>query len=575
MTLLAGAARTPIPREQPAGGSSEGPPDRAGPALGGPLRRWGGAFLQALGDSEEYRGWLRWAAWVGFGLWLLWGGLIHAPGPHDNDWPMLMWLVKHASWHDPSPLAIGHYGPAQLLLVWWLYPLFGSTLATAKVLSTLGVLTCIACAYRMTRARHGEVAAVMAALTFALSTPAFEAGQSEFADAPASAAFFSGLYLWWKWEDAGRGRAARCLLAGVVLGISGLMRTHFVVFSCVAAACAGLWSVLLPGERSRGSNALAGACFLLGALLGNLPGFALNYYVHGRIGSAVASTFVGQVLYGYDELDLLNTYARYPLDRILREHPLDIVNLMTRRAGEHPALWALPLISSALVLWKRRVWHTAVVRQVLLCSTLAFLYFWLFVSLSWVAWPRVLLPVVFLDGWLLIAVGMQLFWARSHRVRLLWSAAFALGLAIEWSGSLQELKGQWRITRVWWRQSTELVQELRREGMKDARQAFVFDWNRFVVDDPQLQPFYNFGFWNLLLPEFREERPIPTRHLNDLSDLASFFENNAVRFFVLPKDERRLRRFPALIQLVEGKQELPGFRRGPPLSDDVLLVQGE
>jgi hypothetical protein len=109
--------------------------------------------------------------------------------------------------------------------------------------------------------------------------------------------------------------------------------------------------------------------------------------------------------------------------------------------------------------------------------------------------------------------------------------------------------------------------------MRDAREAFVFDWNRFVVDDPQLQPFYNFGFWNLLLPEFREERPIPTRHLTDLPDLASFFENNAVRFFVLPKDERRLRRFPALIQLVEGKRELPGFRRGPPLSADVLLVQ--
>ena len=547
-------------------------PSGAAPAPSNQLQRWGG--VRALGSSERRRGWWRLAAWIGFGLWLLWGGLLHAPGPHDNDWPLLMWLVKHASWSDPSPLAIGHYGPAQLLVVWWLYPLFGSTLAAAKVLSTLGVLTCIACAYRMTRVHHGELAASMAALAFALSTPAFATGQSEFADAPASAAFFSGLYLWWKWETAGRGRAARCLLAGVLLGISGLMRTHFVVFSCVSAAFAGLWSALVPGERTRGANAAAGACFLLGAVLGNLPGFILNYHVHGRLGSAVASTFIGQVLYGYNELDLLNTYASHPLEQILRERPLDIVRLMTRRAGEHPALWLLPLVSIALAAWKRRVWHTAVVRQVMLCSTLAFLYFWLFVSLAWVAWPRVLLPVVFLDVWLLVAVGMLLFWRRSRWARLFCLAVFALAVALEWSGSLRELRGQWRVTRAWWRQSSELVAALRAEGMRVAREAFVFDWNRFVVDDPQLQPFYNFGFWNLLLPEFREERPIPTPYLNDLPELAIFLENNGVRFFVLPKDERLIRRFPALIRLVRGERELPGFRRGPSLSADVLLVRG-
>jgi len=540
------------------------------PSAAGALR---GQLLGALG-SERHRGWLRLAAWLGFGLWLLWGGLRYAPGPHDNDWPMLMWLVKHASWSDPSPLAIGHYGPAQLLVAWWLYPIFGSTLAAAKVLSMLGVLTCIACAYRMTRGRYGEMAASMVALAFALSTPAFATGQSEFADAPASAAFFSGLYLWWKWEDAGRGRAARSLLAGVLLGSSGLMRTHFVVFSCVSAACAALWSVLVPGERSRRAQAAAGACFLLGALLGNLPGFILNYQVHGQLGSAVASTFVGQVLYGYDDLDLLHSYARHPLDRILREHPLDIVHLMTTRAGEHPALWLLPLVSVALATWKRRLWQVAIVRQVLLCSTLAFLYFWLFVSLSWVAWPRVLLPIVFLDGWLVVALGMQLFWGRSHRARQLCCAVFGLALAVQWWGSLRDLKAQWRDTRWWWRQSTELVQALRREGMRDAREAFVYDWNRFVVDDPQLQPFYNFGFWNLLLPEFREERPIPTPYLNDLPDLASFLENQGVRFFVLPQNERLLSRFPALVQLIQGKEELPGFRRGPPLSADVLLVHG-
>jgi hypothetical protein len=63
--------------------------------------------------------------------------------------------------------------------------------------------------------------------------------------------------------------------------------------------------------------------------------------------------------------------------------------------------------------------------------------------------------------------------------------------------------------------------------------------------------------------------------LNDLPELAAFLENHEVRFFVLPKNERLLRRFPALIQLVQGKQELPGFRHGPSLEADVLLVLGQ
>jgi hypothetical protein len=110
--------------------------------------------------------------------------------------------------------------------------------------------------------------------------------------------------------------------------------------------------------------------------------------------------------------------------------------------------------------------------------------------------------------------------------------------------------------------------------MRDAREAFVFDWNRFVVDDPQLQPFYNFGFWNLLLPAFREERPSPKRYMNDLPELSAFLENHGVRFLVLPKDTRQVARFPALVQLLEGTQSLPGFHREADLASDVLFQLG-
>jgi hypothetical protein len=526
----------------------------------------------ALARAQRQSIWLATVAWLGLGAWLLWGGLVVAPGPHDNDWPLLMWLVKHASWRDPSSLAIGHYGPAQLLLAWWLYPLFGSTLVAAKVLSTLALLGCVACLYLMTRRDHGQAPALLAAAAFGLSASALQTGQSEFADAPALAALLAGLCSWWRAESGAGARGG--LPAGVLLGSAGLLRTHFVFFSLGSALLAALCGVALPGERSRRVRAQAGFALVVGALLGNLPGFLLNLWVHGQLGSAVASSFVGQVLYGVDELDLVNTYAAHPLGQILREQPLDVLRLMVARGREQPALWLIPVASAALALGRWRVWPAAVLRHVLLFSALAFIYFWMFVSLAWWLWPRVLLPLVALDCWLLVSVNAQLFWGAFRHSRALCCLVFASVLALQWPGKLRDVQARWRESQGWWRASRELVFALRQRGMRDAREAFVFDWNRFVVDDPQLQPFYNFGFWNLLIPAFRDERPSPMRYMNDLPALSAFLENHGVRFLVLPKDTRQVARFPALVQLLEGTRELPSFHREADLASDVLFQLG-
>jgi hypothetical protein len=514
---------------------------------------------------------LRLLAWAGLGVWLLWGGLRYAPGPFDNDWPLLMWLVKHASLRDPSPLAIGHYGPLQLLLAWWLYPVLGSTLVAAKVLSALGVLGGVACLYRMTRRDHGEAAALMAATAFALSASALETGQSEFADAPACGLFLAGLWLWWRAEGTGKGSR---LLAGALLGCAGLMRTHFVFFSIGAALLAALLGVCLPAGGSRRASARAGAVLVLGAVLGNLPGMALNWWVHGQLGSAVASTFVGQVLYGMDELNLLETYALHPLGEILRERPGDILSLMAKRGEELSGMWWTPLIAAVLACWRWRVWPAPVLRHVLFFSALSFVYFWLVISLAWWPSPRSLLPITSFNCWLIVVVSSQLFWGAFPRSRVAYCAAFALVLAVQMPETLDAVKARWRESRAWWQVSTELVQALRGNGMRDAREAFVFDWNRFVVDDPELQPFYNFGFWNLLLPAYRAERPIPTPYLNDLPALSSFLASHGVRFFVLPKNPNQLQRFPALLQLLQGQAQLPGFQLETTLAWDVVFVRG-
>ena len=50
-------------------------------------------------------------------------------------------------------------------------------------------------------------------------------------------------------------------------------------------------------------------------------------------------------------------------------------------------------------------------------------------------------------------------------------------------------------------------------------------------------------------------------------------DEQGVRFLVLPQDSRDLRRFPALVKLVAGEAELPGYRREATLAWDVLFVR--
>jgi hypothetical protein len=119
-----------------------------------------------------------------------------------------------------------------------------------------------------------------------------------------------------------------------------------------------------------------------------------------------------------------------------------------------------------------------------------------------------------------------------------------------------------------WRLSGEITALLRERGLRDPREAFVFDWNRFVVDDPLFQPFYNFGFWNLLHPAFRAERPIPTPHLGSLASFSRVLRGHGVRFVVV---SRGIDRFPALLPLLRPRATFPGWRRLADLEQDVIF----
>jgi len=104
---------------------------------------------------------------------LAWSGLIRFPSLHDNDFPLLMWLVTHASLRDPSPLAIGHYPPVQLVLVRLLAPIAGSALVAAKALNIAATVGCAWLVAHIAERLSGSAwAGVLALFAFATTAQA-------------------------------------------------------------------------------------------------------------------------------------------------------------------------------------------------------------------------------------------------------------------------------------------------------------------------------------------------------------------------------------------------------------------
>jgi hypothetical protein len=496
--------------------------------------------------------------------WLLWHGLVVDVGLHDNDWPLLMWLVKHSSWRDPSPLALGHYGPGQLLLTWWLGPFVGSTLTAAKLINAFCTAFCAWLLGSITRGVQGRFAAVLVMVLFATSIAALQTGQSEFGDPLAAALFFSGIWIWWRRDPERPG-----LAAGLLLGASGLIRTHFVFFSLAAAIVLGAGAIVCAREKPHRRRVLWSALDLvIGTVCANVPGFLLNWKVHGQIGSAVAHTFLGQVLFGVDEFDFYETYAAHPMTEVLRDHLPELLNHVAGRVRGNPWLWSVGVVSPLALLLEWGHVRRALVERVLVLSALSVLYFFLFVALGWVVTPRLIFPITALNWWLGVNVATLVL--RSYSFGPIAAAvAAAVALQRQWPLALEQAESRAKEVRLRWSVSQELVQALRQRGLGDPREAFVFEWNRFLTDDPELQPFYNFGYWNLVIPAFREQRPIPTPYLADLGEFARFMQAQHVRFVVVPKWPRG---FTSLPPLAAGEVPLPGYHRDVELTWDVLYV---
>lgn len=484
--------------------------------------------------------------------WLSWSGFVLAPGLHDNDWPLLMWLATHATWDDWSPLAIGHYGFLQLVLVRLLWPLFGSTLVAAKVLAVVATVATGACLVRLAIHLSGHASSGLTAiLLYASFAETLLTGQTEFADPLALALWTGGLCAAWP----GLRAKPAWLLAGTLLGLAAACRIHFTAFGFITATL-----LALSGVRDGTASRRDVAHLISGMAIGLAPSVLLFLRVHGTPFSPVAHTFPGQAVLGYNELDLPSTYDLHPFRELLRDHFPAVAEFAWRRiAGFPPWFWA-PLAIAALLASSRRVTLRG---RPLLVLALGLIYYAAFATLSWEVTPRLLLPVAALLS-LGTAASLHLCLApfRAHLVGCI------LATCSLWYNLPRVHEGLVESNRMWDR-SIELTLDLRARGLVSAKEAFVADWNRFLVDDPELVTFYNFGFWNLLHPGFRAERPNPFHLVEDPERFAAFLRSHGVRFVILPRHHRRL---TALSALARGERSTPGMTPVRELPEDTVFL---
>jgi hypothetical protein len=465
-----------------------------------------------------------------FGLWIaamLASAYLWAPGLHDNDFPLLVWLGRHAEWRDLSTITIGHYSPIALLML-GAFSAIGNTLVLAKALNLACVAGSAALVSRLARrlgddeapAHHG----LFAAAFFLLSAEVVLVGQSEFGDPPVVVLFLLGL---------DRLFAGRWLAAGIALGGASLFRIYAPSFVLAAVVLA----VALRVVPWRKAAELSAGVVVAAALQAGL------YWLgQRRLSSPIAEFVVGQVLYRYDEFNYLDTWNEYPIRDVLRLYRADLVALVVERLKSFPPhLIPALVISIASAVAARR-------RRPALLLALAFVYYGAYACLSWGITTRLmLLPV----GLFAVMVG------ASVRGRVMTALATVAVLAALVHSTLV-IPDELASVRDERTKSAELTRVLRDAGLRNAREAFVFDWDRSLTDDPTFEPYYNFGFWNILSAKFRAERPSPFSVSDDPVAFSRFLREHGAKFVVFRLHHWR---FPALMAIQQGEAELPGFER--------------
>jgi hypothetical protein len=442
--------------------------------------------------------------------------------PQDNDLDEVGWITAHLTLGRPESLANQGYPPGLPVVLRLLSPLVGSLLRATFLWQALAATASVFFVTRITAelCRH-KWAALLGALFAAIAC--LRIATSEFADGTSTAIFLGGL-----WALSRRGADQRgAFWFGLACGASYLFRTHYLMLLAFVPA-----SLFLSGFGWRAALRLA-LPFAGGFAATAWPLWLLNLLAYGTpLHAGVSQYNIAHAVIpnAFSWVDYPHTYNQWPLSRILRERPMDLVHHALRVAketfGNEVTLIGAVLggVATALVRDRKQ-------RQlVAFCLWLSCLYILLVIVPTHYT-DRAYAPIAMLAA-VLAACGVAELCDRVPGLPRWGLGAVAAGLVVFLafpSDLRQDLQGRKNMRR--WNE--KVVRALEANGLHSSDEVFTNMWGFYPLQDPGFVTFYNYGGWIELDSEYARERPHPTA--TRVSEWQEFFRAHDIHFAVLQK----------------------------------------
>ena len=451
--------------------------------------------------------------------------------PMDNDLDEVGWIIANQSLDRMESLANNSYPFGYPFLLKFIYPVFGGVLPAALVMGTLAttglVFMIMIIGYRIYE-NHVATLGIVIVAGFLL----FESAISEFADAICAFSLFTGLYLCIRDGFGIRGYIA----LGLCIGLAYLFRYHYMSMG-VAIAVA---SLALGFSFRQLTIRLAG--FSMATLLVASPQILFNILDHGSPISHPYQAYVTGIFL-HHEMDFgafMETYANWPLSRVLAETPLWVF-------ADHvfdtlDDLLDLPYIALAIFCIPAAFILTpqSQRRSLLFLIILATIYVGLIVLPSRYTF-RAMVPVTAISALLIGAVLVGMIRYITVRWRWLVIALVAIPVLYAFTPVEQnsDLIGQ-KLRRM--ERNVSLLAQLDAAGMKSSREVYSELWNFHPLNDPEFITFHNHGGWMLQDSKYAAELP-NTLTVDGLDDWERFFRQFGLRYAVVGKYSSRYREF--------------------------------
>jgi Dolichyl-phosphate-mannose-protein mannosyltransferase len=464
------------------------------------------------------RVWLLWGALACYFAALLYFNCYWVCYPTDNDLDEVAWLSSNLDLGRPESLANQGYPPGLPLLLRGLTPLVGSFLRATFLWQSIVCTASVFFVYRICSALSRRPGAgVLGALCAALGLATL--ATSEFADGTSTALLLAGLWA------LTRGKADRrgFFQFGLAAGLAYLFRTHYLMLIVLVPA-----SLLLVGFGWRVGGRLA-LGFLAGFAATAWPLWLLNTLAYGTPLHAGVSQYniaFSVISNALSWEDYVRTYNRWPLARILRERPMDLVDSMVNqsiRTFGHKLVVAgaaFGLVAITLVGERQR-------RQLIALVGLLAVFYVSLVIVPTRFTDRSFAPVGMLAA-VLFGCGMAELVNSSPAPRRFFAGGVLLALAVSWPAGLwKDLSGR-HDARL---RNIRIVDILVANGMKSSEEVFSNIWSIYNLADPLFVTFYNYGGWILLDSKYAAERPAPRAKTR--AEWQAFLAEQGIKFVVL------------------------------------------